>query len=133
MLFLPRNTSVEEIIDRCLFYSDAFTDHPDMLAIELEQLYYGDSCKVLLVSTGQLAKIQPSEVVSAFIDQFCASLNAKNSSHKSVSISSEKSEQDQKYLHQILVNLCKLKGYGYLAAAISRPPAKREPLFKVVK
>lgn len=77
MLFLPRNTSIEEIIDRCLYYHDAFTDHPNMLAIELEQLYYGDSCKVLLVSTGQLAKIQPSEVVSAFIDQCCLSQNAK--------------------------------------------------------
>lgn len=78
MLFLPKNSSIEQIIEKCLQFHDAFTDHADMLSIELEQLFYGDSCKVLLVSTGQLAKISPQEVVSAFVEQFCFGQNMRN-------------------------------------------------------
>lgn len=33
------------------------------LVLEIEQLFYADSCKLILVSTGKLAKVYPQDVV----------------------------------------------------------------------
>jgi hypothetical protein len=71
MLFLPKNTSISELIQALLPYYQKLSDKENQLVLEIEELVFGISCKALLISTGKLAKIQPSEMMHLFIDQFC--------------------------------------------------------------
>jgi hypothetical protein len=76
ILFLPRNTSIEEIVNRLLPFHDQLTYQPDKLrsnelVLEIEELQYGNYCKGLIVSTGKLAKVYPHEITALFISQFC--------------------------------------------------------------
>jgi len=97
MLFLPKNTSIEEIVTRLLPYSDQLVhntsdlfEKKNQLVLEIEQLTYGSSCKALLVSTGGLVNISASEITRYFISTFCNSYGP-HSSGASVK-SSEKSD-----------------------------------------
>ena len=42
------------------------------LAIEIEQLVVGKSCRAIVVCTGDLARISPKHVAQSFIDNQCA-------------------------------------------------------------
>ena len=63
MLFLPRNTSINELIEALLPYYQSLSDKENQITLEIEELLYGSSCKALLISTGRLAKINPPEVM----------------------------------------------------------------------
>lgn len=77
MLFLPKNTSVKEIVTRLLPYHESLIEDQNNkpinlhkqneLVIEIEQLVFGNSCKALLVCTGSLAKVCPTEVAGSFV------------------------------------------------------------------
>jgi hypothetical protein len=85
MLFLPRNTSISDLVNRlakhhteligdrrktelCDFLGE---EDPLELTIEIEQLKYGNNVTALLVYTGDLARIEVKEVVAAFLDLHC--------------------------------------------------------------
>ena len=99
MLFLPKNTSVTEIVDRLVSHHHLLTDQKSsecikdhQLVLEIEQLTYGNSCKALLVCTGSLAKVTSSELAQHFVSQ-CCNQYGPGSQH-----SGKSSDQDQKYL-----------------------------------
>ena len=46
-------------------------EDPLELAIEIETLKYGNNVTALLVYTGDLARIEPREVVQAFMEMHC--------------------------------------------------------------
>jgi len=75
MLFLPKNTSIEELVQYLLPFTRQFNKPTDKkrneLTLEIEQIYYGESCKALLVSCGELCKVDSREMVSYFISTFC--------------------------------------------------------------
>jgi len=66
MLFLPRNTSIINLITELSRFSKQIHGGRDELLIEVQQLMYGESCKALLVMTGDLAKIDSKEVAAHF-------------------------------------------------------------------
>ena len=47
------------------------SDQNDELVIEIEKQMLGDNCKAIVVYTGDLAKVNPSQVTKTFIDKFC--------------------------------------------------------------
>jgi hypothetical protein len=53
---LPKNTSVEELIDYLIEFSAEFSSDPDNrkneLVLEIEQIVYGASCKGIHIYTG---------------------------------------------------------------------------------
>ena len=70
MIFLPRNTSIADITQRLSRFQnkllgdrrrmqieDKSTTDVGELSIEIEQLVFGNSCKALVVYTGDLARI----------------------------------------------------------------------------
>ena len=63
LLFLPRNTSISELIDQLL---EIDFENPELI-LEIEELQYGHYAKALLVSTGNLVKIHPREVTDYFV------------------------------------------------------------------
>ena len=82
MIFLPRNTSISDLVRRlCKFQNKLLGDlrktqieyqsgNQDVgeLSIEIEQLIIKQSCKALVVYTGDLARIQPKHVAKSFLD-----------------------------------------------------------------
>lgn len=56
IIFLPKNTSVDELIDYLIEFSAEFSSDPDNrkneLVLEIEQIVYGTSCKGIHVYTG---------------------------------------------------------------------------------
>ena len=48
--------------------ADRVMERSNELVLEIEQFFYADSCKLILVSTGKLAKVFPQDVVQHFID-----------------------------------------------------------------
>ena len=80
MLFLPRNTCIQDLIARLLPHKNKLigskrksklelsgnlsssTQYPE-LSIEIEQVNVGQSCKAIVVYTGDLAKITPRETI----------------------------------------------------------------------
>lgn len=84
MLFLPRNTSIDEIINRLLPLREKLTysgekPRTNELVLEIEELQYGGYCKGLLVSTGRLAKVYPHEVCNFFVNKYCLELSSTHS------------------------------------------------------
>ena len=75
IIFLPRNTSVEELIDYLIPYSAELSDDPDNrkneLVLEIEQIVYGTSCKGVHIYTGQMAGVDHREVVEYFYQNYC--------------------------------------------------------------
>jgi hypothetical protein len=82
MLFLPRNTSIEELITRLLPFHDRLTDSSpekpktNELVLEVEELMYGNYSKGLLVSTGKLAKVYANDVSNLFVSRFCYEMSS---------------------------------------------------------
>ena len=76
MIYLPRNTSVTDLVERLSKFQNKLLgeqrrmqienqgDGADVgeLSIEIEQLVVGRSCKALVVYTGDLARIKPKHV-----------------------------------------------------------------------
>lgn len=145
MFFLPKNTSVEEIIERLLphhahFLGDQSSTPVSMrkrneLVLEIEQLMFGTSCKALLVSTGSLCKVHPQEVAAAFIQQCCNTYGTQShSSQQAISAkSSEKSEQDNSYLQQLLTNVFAITGFQNSLKFLSKKGGSKTSLQKVIK
>ena len=56
IIFLPKNTSIEELVDYMIDFSSEFSNDPENrkneLTIEIEQIVYGSSCKGIHVYTG---------------------------------------------------------------------------------
>ncbi len=85
MLFLPRNTSIKDLVNRLckhhkillaksrLFDLGKFNQSVETseLSIEVEKIMVGQNCKALVVYTGDLVKITSKNVCKAFIDRFC--------------------------------------------------------------
>ena len=72
IIFLPKNTSINELIDYLMPFAREFSEDPDdfdkrnELVIEIEQIVYGESCKGIHVYTGDLAKVETREVAEYF-------------------------------------------------------------------
>lgn len=60
VLFLPKNTSVDELIGKLEAYPQLRND--GCLTIELEQLAFGNATKVLLVSTADISNINAQNI-----------------------------------------------------------------------
>jgi 23S rRNA G2445 N2-methylase RlmL len=62
ILFLPKNTSVDELIDYLIDFSAEFSNDPENrkneLVLEIEQIVYGTSCKGIHIYTGKMASIE---------------------------------------------------------------------------
>lgn len=107
MFFLPRNTSITDLIQRlCKFQTNLlgerrrtqlqeFLVDPDEdpleLSIEVQELKYGENIIALLVYTGDLANIETKEVVRAFMDMHCQSKYQVEAHHKTQTKSSNSS------------------------------------------
>lgn len=56
IFFLPKNTSVQELLDCLVPHAQEFSEDPDSkkdeLIIEIEQIMYGESCKGIHIYTG---------------------------------------------------------------------------------
>jgi hypothetical protein len=107
MFFLPRNTSITDLIQRlCKFQTNLlgerrrtqlqeFLVDPDEdpleLSIEVQELKYGENIIALLVYTGDLANIETKEVVRAFMDMHCQSKYQVEAQHKAQTKSSNSS------------------------------------------
>ena len=59
IIFLPKNTSVEELIEYLIDFAPDFAKDPqnwkNELMIEIEQIIYGASCKGIHIYTGSMA------------------------------------------------------------------------------
>ena len=86
------------------------------LTLEIEQLNFGTSCKALVVCTGKLPKIYPAEVSQFLIQKYCNNYGPVSE----ISSTSEKSEQNEAYLKQILNNVFKHTGYSHLASFLKK-------------
>lgn len=91
MLFLPRNTSIADLVARLSQFHSllvgqhrrlevvSFPDeaHPFQpsaigeLALEVEMIMVGQNCKAMVVYTGDLARIRSKHVSKTFIEKFC--------------------------------------------------------------
>ena len=58
-IYLPRNTDIKELVTNL---SRVFAQNESELKIEIEQIVYKDKTKVLVVYTGQLARISSNEI-----------------------------------------------------------------------
>ena len=75
IIFLPKNTSLQELIDALLPFAHEFNADPDTkkneLVIEIEQIMYGESCKGIHIYTGELVKVDQREIVEYFYNNYC--------------------------------------------------------------
>ena len=71
MLFLPKNTSIDQLIEYLLPFHEKLTAQDpgnfgfkrgNQLILEIEELFYGNQPKAILVSTGKLAKVSPIDI-----------------------------------------------------------------------
>jgi hypothetical protein len=124
VFFLPKNTSVEQIIESLLRYAPQFVDDPEtkknQLVIEIEQIVYGTSCKGIHIYTGDVADVDPREVVEYFYERYCQPFTT---------------ERDENYLKQILGNIFQLCGYCDFIPYFKRDPShlSKISLQKVIK
>lgn len=122
IIFLPKNTSVDDILDYLIPHAAQLTEDPENrkneLVIEIEQIIYGDSCKGIHVYTGEMASIDTKEIVDYFYDRYCQPFSS-----------------DEGYLKVILGNIFSLFGYKDFISYFKRDPASgsRISLQKVVK
>ncbi len=71
ILFLPKNTSIHDLITRLskehkrLKAKDR-EDNTEEMIIEIEKVMLGPSCKAIVVYTGDLAKISTNDLTTAF-------------------------------------------------------------------
>ena len=61
ILFLPKNTSIQELIDALIPFAAEFNDDAEgegrnELKLEVEQIIYGESCKGIHVYTGEMVQ-----------------------------------------------------------------------------
>ncbi len=74
-MFLPKNISIEELVDYLIPYASDFSEDPDTrqheIIIEIEQIVYGTSCKGVHIYTGQMAQVDHREVVEYFYQKYC--------------------------------------------------------------
>ena len=58
ILFLPKNTSITELVEALMPFAHEFNENPDTrkneLILEIEQIMYGESCKGIHIYTGEL-------------------------------------------------------------------------------
>ena len=112
IIFLPKNTSVEELIEYLIEFSLEFSSDPDNrkneLVLEIEQIVYGTSCKGIHVYTGQMASIEQKDLVEYFYSKYCQPFN---------------SQHDEQYLKVILGNIFSLCGYKDFIWYFKRDPA----------
>lgn len=76
ILFLPKNTSIQELIDALIPFAAEFNDDTegegrDELKLEVEQIIYGESCKGIHVYTGEMAQVDNRELVEHFYTRYC--------------------------------------------------------------
>jgi RNA cap guanine-N2 methyltransferase len=75
IFFLPKNTSIEQIVDSLVPFAQSFVDDPEtkknQLVIEIEQIVYGTSCKGIHIYTGDVASVDPKEMVEYFYEKYC--------------------------------------------------------------
>jgi RNA cap guanine-N2 methyltransferase len=122
IIFLPKNTSVDEIVEYMIPLASQFTEDPENrkneLVIEIEQIVYGSSCKGIHIYTGELASIDTREMVDYFYDQYCQPFSS-----------------DEAYLKVILGNIFSLFGYKDFINYFKRDPltGSRISLQKVIK
>lgn len=76
MLFLPRNTSIDDLISRLLPFASRLVSGTDEkrneLVLEIEQLIYGGSCKAILVYIGEIANVNSKEMAFHFFEKYCS-------------------------------------------------------------
>jgi hypothetical protein len=89
----------------------------DELTLEIEQLIYGDSCKAILVCTGELAKLETKEIAQHFYERYC----------------NKYSHNDENYLKTILANIFKLCGYKNFIKYFKNEGGNNISLSKVIK
>jgi hypothetical protein len=102
IIYLPRNTSIKDLFQRMAPFHDKlqgnkrrlareFKKEDDMpeMAIEIERVLVGKSCKGLLVYTGDFARITPKEVIQRFVDTQCTLMPSSNVSKYSSGSSSK--------------------------------------------
>ena len=80
VIYLPRNTCIKELFQRLAPHSQKLQgtkrrlarefkkESTEELALEIERVLVGKSCKGLLVYTGDFARISPKEVIQRFVD-----------------------------------------------------------------
>jgi len=56
ILFLPKNTSIENLISRMIPYYKHWPNNKNELLMEIEQLIYFGTYKIMIVYTGELIK-----------------------------------------------------------------------------
>ncbi len=76
ILFLPKNTSIDELIESLIPFAHEFNgDNSDTrkneLILEIEQVMYGESCKGIHIYTGDMVNIDYKEVVDHFYYNYC--------------------------------------------------------------
>ena len=103
-------------------FASQLTDDPENrkneLCLEVEQIVYGESCKGVHIYTGQLAAIDPREVVDYFYSRYCHPFSG-----------------DEQYLKVILGNIFSICGYKDFVSYFKRDPAvgSKISLQKVIK
>jgi hypothetical protein len=123
IMWLPKNTSIQELIDYLIPHASEFSEDPDNrkneLVIEIEQIYYGNSCKGIHIYTGELAKVDPKEVAEYFYQTYCHTF----------------SQSDENYLKVILSNIFQLCGYKHFIKYFKKEPGttSKISLSKVIK
>lgn len=112
IIFLPKNTSVDELIDYLIEFAADFSNDPENrkneLVLEIEQITYGTSCKGIHIYTGQMASIEQKDVVEYFYSKYCQSFT---------------SQHDEQYLKVILGNIFSLCGYKDFIQYFKRDPS----------
>eukprot|EP00347_Sterkiella_histriomuscorum_P003508 403364031 len=121
IFFLPKNTSIKEIIDTLLPHAREFNDDPDSdrneLIIEVEQIMYGESCKGIHIYTGELVQIDQKELVDHFYNNYCHPF----------------SKSDESYLRVILGNIFQLCGYNHFVEYFKNKDGPKVSLQKIIK
>jgi hypothetical protein len=76
---LPKNTSVDELIDYLIDFGAEFSSDPENrkneLVLEIEQIIYGTSSKGIHIYTGKMASIEQKDVVEYFYTKYCQSFS----------------------------------------------------------
>jgi hypothetical protein len=79
IIFLPKNTSVDELIDYLIDFGAEFSSDPENrkneLVLEIEQIIYGTSSKGIHIYTGKMASIEQKDVVEYFYTKYCQSFS----------------------------------------------------------
>mmetsp|Transcript_37023 Transcript_37023/g.56771 ORF Transcript_37023/g.56771 Transcript_37023/m.56771 type:complete len:224 (-) Transcript_37023:837-1508(-) len=136
MFWLPKNCDMDHLVKRLLPYKDKLAGRSEAgeLFLEVEEFIFGNSCKAILVCTGKLARISHREVADYFSMMHCSNYTniSGSRSNKSMS-SSQRSEQDEGYLKQLLANILKGSGYHHVSKHMAREGASKLSLQKVVR